>query len=146
MALEKALWQRCRTGIDHLRKQGYWVHFCRLENAAGEGNPDVEGVIDGKSCWIELKSNLRPKRPTTVIRSKTRESQSIWHKARTESGSRMHWVLIQVGEAHAARLYLIPGCWYDRIITTEKELIEMSVLLHNNPTLAEVLLRACQGW
>jgi hypothetical protein len=146
MAKERSLWQRCLTGIKHLEKCGHHTHFCRLENSAGEGNPDVEGCIEGAQCWIELKSNKRPKRSTTVVRSKTRESQSIWHRARTESGSRMHWVLIQVGEAYNARLYLIPGCWYDKIIVPEAELTNMSVLLHPNASLAEVLLRACQGW
>src|ERR1019366_897591 len=125
MAKESSLWTRCRGGITRLRGRGHVAHFCRLENSAGEGNPDVEGVINGDQCWIELKSNLRPKRPGTVIRSKTRESQSIWHKARTDAGSRIHWVLIQVGHAHGAKLYLIPGRSYDRIIATEADLATM---------------------
>src|ERR1035437_501130 len=104
MAKESSLWQRCRGGIVHLRKCGHVAHFCRLENSAGTGNPDVEGVINGFQCWIDLKSTLRPARESTVIRSKTQESQSIWHHERTLAGSRIHWVLIQVGEAHAARL------------------------------------------
>lgn len=121
------------------------AHFCRLENSAGEGNPDVEGVVNGDQCWIELKSNDRPARATTAIRSKTRESQSIWHRERTNAGSRIHWVLIQVGEAHAAKLYLIPGKLYDSINTTEAALTEMSAV-SPYATVAEVLLRACEGW
>jgi hypothetical protein len=70
MAKESSRWQRCRTGIKQLRKGGHATHFCRLENAAGEGNPDVEGVINGFQCWIELKSNDRPAREGTVIRSR----------------------------------------------------------------------------
>ncbi len=145
MAKETELWDRCKTGIKRLRKCGHLVHFCRLENQVGEGNPDVEGVVNGDQCWIELKTNKRPKRATTAIRSKTRDSQSLWHKARTEGGSRIHWVLIQVGHAHTAKLYLIPGSRYDDIIVTEAALVEMSVL----PPDAEmevVLLRACEGW
>ena len=145
MAKEKSLWDRCKTGIINLGKCGHATHFCRLENSAGEGNPDVEGVINGFQCWIELKSNLRPVRANTVIRSKTRESQSIWHNARTAAGSRIHWVLIQVGEAHNASLYLIPGRSYDRIIATEADLDEMSVVKPTE-TMASVLLRACEGW
>jgi hypothetical protein len=145
MAKEKSLWGRCKTGIKHLEKCGHATHFCRLENSAGEGNPDVEGVINGDQCWIELKSNLRPKRSGTVIRSKTRESQSIWHNTRTKAGSRIHWVLIQVGEAHGARLYLIPGFWYDKIIATEADLETMSVM-DPKSNMASVLLRACEGW
>jgi hypothetical protein len=48
MAKERSLWQRCLTGIGNLKEQGYWLHFCRLENSAGTGNPDVEGCIDGE--------------------------------------------------------------------------------------------------
>ena len=145
MAKETSLWQRCRTGIKHLKACGHKTHFCRLENSAGEGNPDVEGVLNGDQCWIELKSNLRPVRATTVIRSKTRESQSIWYRERTEAGSRIHWVLIQVGEAHAAKLYLIPGCNYDEIIATEAVLAHLSAI-DPDAHMGEVLLRACEGW
>lgn len=145
MARESSLWQRCLTGLKQLKACGHRVHFCRLENSAGEGNPDVEGVINGEQCWIELKSNLRPARASTVIRSKTRESQSIWHRERTEGGSRIHWVLIQVGEAHAAKLYLICGNRYDEIIVTEGDLAEMSVV-DPKASVADVLLRACEGW
>jgi hypothetical protein len=145
MARESSLWTRCKTGIKQLRKCGHATHFCRLENSAGEGNPDVEGVINGDQCWIELKSNDRPKRPSTVIRSKTRESQSIWHNERTAAGSRMHWVLIQVGEAHGASLYLVPGRDYDKIIVTEEALRMLSVV-EPKESMASVLLRACEGW
>jgi hypothetical protein len=145
MAKETSLWQRCRTGLKVLHKCGHSLHFCRIENDAGEGNPDVEGVINGDQCWIELKTNARPKRASTMIRSKTRESQSIWHNARTAAGSKIHWVLIQVGHAHGAKLYLIPGSEYDKIITTEAELATLSVMPGDAP-MAEVLLRACEGW
>lgn len=145
MARESSLWQRVRTGIKRLIECGHLCDFCRLENSAGEGNPDVEGVVNGDQCWIELKSNLRPARASTPIRSKTRESQSIWHRKRTAAGSRIHWVLIQVGEAHQARLYLIPGSRYDEIIAPEAALAEMSVVPPASD-MAFVLLRACEGW
>lgn len=145
MARESSLWGRCNRAIKLLKKRGHDAHFCRLENSAGEGNPDVEGVLNGDQCWIELKSNDRPVRPMTPIRSKTRESQSIWHRERTDAGSRIHWVLIQVGEAHAARLYLIPGSQYDKIIAPECSLAAMS-LITPDASVPEVLLRACEGW
>jgi hypothetical protein len=145
MARESSLWTRCSKAVKRLRKRGHAAHFCRLENSAGEGNPDVEGVLNGDQCWIELKSNDRPKRPATIIRSKTRESQSIWHNERTVAGSRIHWVLIQVGEQHAAKLYLIPGRSYDRILVSEAELEKMAVI-RPDASVEEVLLRACEGW
>lgn len=145
MARESSLWQRCRTGIKHLRTCGHAAHFCRIENAAGEGNPDVEGVINGAQCWIELKSNDRPKRASTLIKPKTRTSQSIWHRERTDAASTIHWVLIQVGEAHAAKLYLIPGTYYDEIKATEADLARLSVV-DPDTDMASILLRACEGW
>jgi hypothetical protein len=145
MARESSLWQRCKTGIRHLAALGHKVHFCRVENAAGEGHPDVEGVVNGAQCWIELKSCDRPKRHTTVIRPKTRESQSIWHAQRAAAGCRMHWVLIQVGEASKAKLYLIPGHRYDKITCTEDDLLLMSHV-PEDAFLADVLLEAAKGW
>lgn len=145
MARESSLWQRCRTGLKQLRACGHVAHFCRLENSAGDGNPDVEGVINGEQCWIELKSCERPKREATLIRPKTRESQSIWHRQRTGAGSKIHWVLIQVGEARDAALYLIPGSFYDEVTATESDLLALSVC-DPKATPAEVLLRACEGW
>lgn len=145
MARESSLWQRCRTGIKNLRACGHSTHFCRLENSAGEGNPDIEGCINGSQTWIELKSCDRPARASTPIRPKCRESQSIWHRERTEAGGTVHWVLIQVGEAQKAKLYLIPGIRYDDITATEAALEGMS-MCHPDAQMPEVLMRSCEGW
>ena len=146
MARESALWARIRgTAIPELLWKKHAVDLQRLENSVGQGHPDVEGCIDGAQIWIELKSEDRPVRPTTAVKPKTRPSQSIWHKERTKAGSRIHWVLLQVGEGRKARLYLIPGDRYDEICTTEAELELLSVL---SPTAspADILLRATRGW
>lgn len=146
MALEKSLWKRCLTGIKHLQKCGFKTHFCRLENSAGEGNPDVDGCIDGAQIWLELKSCMRPARPTTVIRPKCRESQSIWHRERANAGCRTNFVLIQVGESRDARLYLIPGNRYDEITAVESYLAAMSVLTDSACSVADMLVRAAEGY
>ena len=146
MALEKSLWARIRdTAIPELRWKKHKVDLQRLENAVGTGHPDVEGCIDGAQTWIELKSEPRPARMKTPIHPKIRESQSIWHRERTEAGSRCHWVLLQVGSSHKASLYLIPGDRYDEIIASEPELELLSVL-PPDASLADVLLRAARGW
>lgn len=145
MALEKFLWGRCKTGLKNLKQMGHKVHFCRLENVAGEGAPDVEGVVDGAQCWIELKSCERPKRASTMIRPKTRPSQSIWHAERTAAGGKVHWVLIQVGEGREALLYLIPGSHYDAVTATEDDL-DMLAVIDPRSDMVSVLLRACKGW
>jgi hypothetical protein len=122
------------------------VHLCRIENDAGAGNPDVEGCIDGAQIWIELKSCSRPVRATTAIRPKLRPSQDIWLQERVRAGCRYAWVLLQVGDAAASKLYLIPGNRYHEIICPETELTRMSVL--SSPTLPvpHVLLRATEGF
>lgn len=146
MARESALWARIRdTAIPELRSNGHAVDLQRLENAVAAGHPDVEGCIDGLQIWIEMKSELRPARPSTAIHPKTRESQSIWHRQRAKAGFRQHWVLLQVGEHRKSSLYLIPGDRYDEIETTEAEL-ELLSMIPPAASPADALLRAIRGW
>lgn len=146
MSLEKSLWQRVRTGIIHLRRCGFGAVGCRIENDAGEGNPDVDICIDGQQLWIELKSHERPKRITTKLRFKVRPSQSIWHRQRCEAGSKHNFILAQVGSGHEAMLYLIPGNRYDEICTDEASLHSMSVLTDATCTISQMLLTAVEGF
>lgn len=152
MARESGLWGRLKdTGVPDLIGRGFKVDLQRVENAASSGHPDVEGAvctpldIISSQVWIELKSEERPKRATTPIHPKTRESQSIWHNRRTEAGCRCHWILVQVGSAHKAALYLIPGHLYDKIEVPECELARMSVV-SPDASPADVLERAARGW
>jgi hypothetical protein len=146
MSRESSLWARIRnTAVPELRYKKHKVHLERIENSVGVGHTDVDGCIDGGTFFIELKSEDRPAKPLTRIHPKTRESQSIWHRERTEAGSRIHWVLLQVGEGRKARLYLIPGDRYDEIEATEAELDLLSVL-PSTASPADVLLRATRGW
>lgn len=146
MARESALWQRCDTAAKAMRRLGHLVDLQRIENCATSGHPDVEGCINGKQTWIELKSCDRPARKNTPIRPKKRESQEIWHDERTRlGGSRFHWIMIQVGEAHQAALYLIPGNRYSDITVPEEQLAQMSAL-PRNATVIELLLRSVTGW
>jgi hypothetical protein len=146
MALEKELWKRLKTGAAALRAVGHKVDLQRLENSVAAGHPAVEGCIDGNQLWIENKSEARPKKIDTPLHPKVRPSQSIWHKQRVQAGCRINWVLLQVGDAHDARLYLIPGCYYDRLKSiAEVELKALSVV---PPTAspADVLIRAASPW
>lgn len=147
MAREKSLWGRLSgpTGVQRLTKQGHRVDVQRVENTAVSGHPDVEGCIDGGQLWIELKSCLRPKRPTTPIRPKCRDSQLIWHERRAAAGCSVNYVLIQVGETHKARLYLIPGWQYSRI-TAPENVLELMSVCDPLATPAEVLLQATRPW
>lgn len=145
MARESALWDRLKTAGKALVQVGHLVDLQRLENLVGVGHPDVEGCIDGFQVWIELKSEARPARADTVIHPKTRISQGIWHRKRAMAGCRINWILLQVGEATKARLYLVPGHCYDKIEATESEIARLSVIPPNASPSA-VLLRAVQGW
>lgn len=145
MAFEKALWQRVKNAGLSLRKCSHGVHLCRIENSAGEGHPDVEGSINGNQVWLELKSEERPKRPGTSIRFKTRPSQAIWHTFRRNAGAKDNFILAQVGEAHEARLYLIPGDRYNEIIAPEPKLAEMS-LCRPTDHLMDILLIAARSF
>lgn len=145
MAYEAALWKRVKSAGTHLKRCGFKVDLKRIENEAGSGHPDVEGVIDGEQIWIELKSCDRPKRPSTPIRPKVRPSQDIWLQERVRAGFRKAWVLIQVGEGAASRLYLIPGHLYPRIVTPEAELEAMSKC-PPTASLPEILLTAAEGF
>lgn len=145
MARESALWDRCKTAAKTLRLMRHRVDLQRIENAVGVGHPDVEGCIDGGQVWIELKSCDRPKRADTPIRPKKRISQDQWHSARSKAGCRINWILIQVGEAHASTIYLVPGNLYDQITVPENELALLSVI-SPKATVADALLRAREGW
>lgn len=145
MARESALWQRCATGAKALRHFGHLIDLQRVENVAVSGHPDVEGCLDGAQLWIELKSCMRPARADTPIRPKKRISQEIWHQTRADAGCRIAWILIQVGEANGAALYLIPGNRYADITASEAQLAAMSVL-PSNATLSDVLLRSAREW
>lgn len=145
MALESQLWQRCKLGLKTLRLTRHKVDVQRVENAAVSGHPDVEGCIDGRQLWVELKSCARPVRPDTPIRPKKRLSQEIWHRQRTDAGCRFHWILIQVGEDRDGVLYLIPGKHYAAITVPEVQLAALSVI-PNSATAADAMLRASQEW
>lgn len=118
----------------------------RVENSVGAGRPDVDGCINGGDFYIELKSEMRPKRIGTPIHPKLRPSQSIWHRERCEAGCRINWILMQVGEAAEARLYLIPGKFYDQLASlAEVELKTLSVV-PPEASPSDVLIRVETPW
>ena len=45
---EAKLWQDVKKGLKN-------VHLTRIENRVGVGTPDVNGCVDGKDFWLELK-------------------------------------------------------------------------------------------
>lgn len=45
----------------------------RIENLVSTGNPDVNCCLEGVESWIEIKSPVEPKRPTTKMFSGNHE-------------------------------------------------------------------------
>ena len=52
-----ALRKRESKLFDRIKKNIKNVHFTRIESSTVNGIPDVHGCGEGKSFWIELKSN-----------------------------------------------------------------------------------------
>ena len=53
MTKESDLWRR----INLIQKTEPTWHLVRIESNTINGIPDVNGIIDGKEFWIELKAN-----------------------------------------------------------------------------------------
>lgn len=149
MARESALWKRVKAGGLALSRAAHAVHFERIENDTGAGHPDVDCCLDGLTFKLELKMASRPKRESSKIiittNKGTKNAQLIWHTKRTRAGSTTHWVLVQVGEAADAKLYLIPGRDYDYIFSPELELERLS-WCSPEASIEEVLKIASEGW
>lgn len=106
------------------------LHWRRIENLVGEGDPDVEGCYFGNAFNIELKVAERPARTTTRVLGPAdiRPKQIPWAKARWEAGGSSYF-LIQVGSSAKAKRYLIRGCDASKIVgATEEDLLSMSII------------------
>ena len=105
------------------------LHWQRIENGLARGTPDVEGCYQGRSFWIELKAENRPKRETTPIRLPMRIEQVRWlAKRHAVLGS--CWVYVRVGLRTEAARYLIRGNWAHQLLepVMERDLVLWSEL------------------
>ncbi len=105
--LEKNLWRWVKDGCRGEFPRGL-LYMERIENAVGQGHPDVDGCLDCHAFKIELKTAARPANPGTCVSVKFTPAQVPWHERYYGAGGRA-FLLIQVGSGHAARRYLIPG-------------------------------------
>ncbi|URA07026.1 hypothetical protein P9A47_gp58 [Xanthomonas phage Elanor] len=101
----------------------------RVENMAGEGDPDVQGCHNGRYFELELKGCNRPKRPDSLLVFDVRQSQVIWHRKRWRCGGNV-WLYARVGTGREVKRYLVPGCHTGLVKegVTEAMLAGMSVL------------------
>lgn len=147
MALEKSLWGRMFRAQKAMKAEKVRIHLERIENEIVGGGPDVDSCIEGALFKIELKSCERPVRESTAIRPTLRTKQIEWHADRSAAGSRHHWVLIQVGDGKQAKLYLIPGKFFTKVdLHCPESDLELISVCEPAATLADVLIRATQGW
>jgi hypothetical protein len=122
MARESSLWKWLSDARQTMRER---VDLRRVEDSIGAGFPDVDGgaLFPSSSSFatledilvffpfkLELKSEVRPVRPTTPIRFKLekRRAQIEFMRKRYAMGEAAYF-LLQVGEGADRLLYLAPG-------------------------------------
>lgn len=97
----------------------------RVENVCVDGMPDVNFTAQGVESWIEMKSPVEPKRPTTPLfgsNHKVSQSQMNWMLRQRQAGGRC-WILI----CSDKRWILINGHMADDVNKmTVDELIEQA--------------------
>ena len=130
MSLESSLWKWLKRAWDKLTARR--LHYTRVENAASSGMPDVEGCIDGKQFWLELKVASRPKSADdVVVIEHLRPKQIEWLHNRWLVNGRA-WLLLRVegGDLLPTHHYLIPGHFGRRVFAgmTEAEMENVAVV------------------
>lgn len=105
---ETALWNWLKGHLGELKAHGRRHDVQRVENAVAKGTPDVEGCIDGRTFWCELKVA----HPMAGDRVRVRLTQPQANRAllRERAGGRS-WVLVRVCGAswRENRHYLVRG-------------------------------------
>lgn len=123
------------------------LHLTRVEDLVNVGRSDVEGCLDGSAFIIELKVADRPARSRTPIRTQSEitTEQCDWLEARRAAGG-LAWLLIQVGQGHEAKRYLLDGrvARKARAGLTEDRLEDLSVCWSKADS--EGILRAAAGF
>jgi hypothetical protein len=80
----------------------------RVESETSCGFPDVEGCLNGSHFNLELKSAIRPVRPSTPLRFHMRREQVMWLRRRTACGGRA-FLLLRVHGPGGTAAYLLHG-------------------------------------
>ena len=97
---EKSFWRWTREGIESV-VPSHERRITRIENAAGQGTPDVTLTIRGTHAWIELKFLEEfPRRKATTVKCDhfTQEQRTFLHDECMSGGRAFVW--IQVGSEY----------------------------------------------
>jgi len=92
---ESALWSKFKQGT-----VGLGVHWTRLETWATPGIPDVHGIKNGRSFWIELKvSKLK-----SLNKVDLRPHQIAWQTRYSSAGGSV-WNLVAQPSSRLLKLF-----------------------------------------
>ena len=80
---ESRLWKNLRQNT-----VGYPIHWTRLESWSTPGVPDVHGMWEGKSFWIELKID-RNKKVRPNLKKLLRPHQISWQTSYSKHGGKV---------------------------------------------------------
>lgn len=143
MARESALWKWLSEGA-RKRYGDNSLFLQRIENGLERGTPDVEGCLHGQSFWLELKSAVRPTRPTTNLPfpCKDRPEQFDWQADRWKARfTRAGWLLLVTGLAKPRAVYFVSGEHARRFEqgVTERELEELNGLTSSTLIASEII-------
>jgi hypothetical protein len=111
---ESALWGWLKDHLKELKAKGLRHDVQRIENAVAKGTPDVEGCIDGRTFWCELK--VAYPMANDHVRVKIEQAQVNRAVRRRRAGGRS-WVLVRVtGKSwRENRHYLVDGLDADEL-------------------------------
>jgi hypothetical protein len=136
---ESALWKWLAKAKLHYKAL---LHMNRLENKILAGMPDVEGCLDGKQFWLELKCGTAPAREETKVNIRVEDSQVEFMQTRLVAGGACGF-LIRVKQNNSFWTFLIHGRHaYDlQRGLTMIDLIELTEC-SSKPTPEEIVLAA----
>lgn len=81
-----------------LKKRWPEAHWIRLEGYASTGCPDVNGCLNGREIWFELKQFKKPKNKGTLIKLDTKKKsvrdQMVWGAIRRRASGRTFYALM----------------------------------------------------
>lgn len=139
---ETALWGWLRDSMQTIKVP---KHVQRIEDSTKSGTPDVEGCVEGRSFWIELKVAYEQLK-APIVRVKTTDKQVYFALRRTGTGG-LSWYLIRVGKHPHRFHYLIHGSLAEALLDKPITLdwLHANSAVDPKCSAAQVILRASQS-
>lgn len=103
---ESALWKWLSKAKEYY---GPALHMTRIENKIGSGTLDVEGCLNGKPFWLELKCGEVPARETTIVRIRVEDSQVDFARDRLTAGGACGFLIRLKTKTNSHLTFLLHG-------------------------------------